>query len=90
MHFDSSTPSTILLAFNGEPIGHVVEADTTEGYVIQKIVAGHMIDTVRKTGRVDIIGDREKDSNRTLYDNLNKIRKELGLEVYSEPPFLDE
>lgn len=37
MHFDSSMPPTTLLALDGELIGCVIEADTTDGYVIQGI-----------------------------------------------------
>lgn len=95
MHFDEKDPATTMLAFNGEFIGLIKEADTTEGYIIQhdyeyrdgKIVATGK--DLRQEGRVDFVGDSAKDSSRVLYDRLNKIRAELGLELY-DSSFLDE
>lgn len=98
MHVDEKTsPCTLMIAFNGELVGLVHEADTDEGYIIQhgyetygdKLVATGKF--VRKEGRVDVVGDTAKDSQRVIYDRLNKIREELGLEIYDLPPFfLDE
>lgn len=96
MHFDDKDPATILLAFNGELIGLVKEADTTEGYVIQHCYEyrGDKILTtgkdLRQDGRVDFIGDSAKDSRRILHDRLNIVRVGLGLDPYDPPPFLDE
>lgn len=95
MHFDERDPASILLALNGELIGLVKEADTTDGYIIQhgyehrgdKVVATGK--DLRQDGRVDFIGDSAKDSPLVLHDRLNKVRAELGLELYESPPFID-
>lgn len=93
MHIDSATaPLTMLIAFNGELIGLVHEADTNEGYIIQhgyeysgdKLVATGKL--VRKEGRVDIIGDSAKDDPKVINDRINKVRAELGLELFPDPP----
>lgn len=120
MHFDNSMPPTTLLALDGELIGCVIEADTTDGYVIQGIYdhrfrpakpqdiapgptkfsvwgpltnssnAVYTGEKICKKGRVDFIGDSAKDNQRVLYDKLNKVRTELGLQPHELPPFLDE
>lgn len=94
MYFDENDHD-VLLALNGELVGMVKEADTTEGYIIQHghecrgdkiVVTGS---DLRQTGRVDFIGDRVKDSPRVIYGRLNKVRAELGLELY-DPPIFDD
>ncbi len=100
MFFDMNTPrgSTTLLAFNGELIGCVIEADTSAGYVVQARQKwkpedpSHAVkfEKVRLEGRVDVIGDTELDSARVRFERLNKVRAELNLPLIPEPPFLDE
>lgn len=129
MRFDTTnTPSTVFLAFNGEIIGALTEADTDEGYIIQMDMEDYdrkveeagkatsnyhkkikqkkkitlsdwepfvgaidlaMVKTIRKEGRVDFIGDSQKDDPQVLFDRLNKIRVELGLEPYPSSPIWD-
>lgn len=95
MHLDKDTLRTAVLAFNGELVGSIIEADTTDGYVVQRVYK-HEIgrgvvlgDVIRKEGQVDFIGDLEKDSPRVLTERLNKIRSGLGLDLVELPPFLD-
>lgn len=97
MYVDNKTsPWTLMIAFNGEFVGFVHEADTDDGYIIQhgyetsgdKLIATGKY--VRKEGRVDILGDIEKDGHRVIYSRLNKIREELGLETYDLPPFFSD
>lgn len=96
MHFNDKDSPTVMLAFNGEFIGLIKEADTTEGYILQHGFEnrnGKIIPTgedIRKDGRVDFIGDSAKDTQRVLYTRLNKIRVELGLDPYELSPFIDE
>lgn len=97
MHVDEKTsPCTLMIAFNGELVGLVHEADTDEGYIIQhgyetsgdKLVATGKY--VRREGRVDVVGDAAKDSQRMIYERLNKIREELGLETFEVSPFFTD
>jgi hypothetical protein len=97
MYLDENIPGTILLSFDGELIGFVKEADTSEGYVVQyrtEIKDGKLSvspdNTIRRVGRVDFLGDTSKDSYKVIHERLNKIRAELGLEPYDASPILAE
>lgn len=76
-----------LLAFNGELASMIVEADTSEGYIVQLQYTG---ESLRKEGRVDYLGNTEKDSQKTLSDRYNQVRKELGLEPFDLYPFAED
>ncbi len=100
MYIDENSPKTIALALNGEFVENIIEADTTDGYIIQaaakpikklsKIPNTEPRENILRKGRVDFLGDRVLDSSRVILERLNKVRLELGLEPYELPPFLDE
>lgn len=89
MFFDRNMPGleNTLLAFNGELIGCVIQADTEKGYVIKakyseerQAFYGH--ETLH--GKVAFIGDSELDSRDVLMERLNKHRADCGLGPYPE------
>lgn len=80
-----------LLAFNGDLVGCVVEADTEEGYIIQATYAepcgpGAVIEVsrVRREGKVAVIGNSETDSPEQIRAAMNKHREECGLAPLEE------
>lgn len=82
----------LLLALNGEIVGYVVEADTDEGYIDRYEWSPEKMaftgQTIRRKGRVDVIGNVEKDPPEVLHERLNKIREELKMPPLPNPPFL--
>ena len=81
---------------DGEFVGVVQEADTDEGYITRYEYIDrdkydpttydpkNNLPLVTFKGRVDYIGDSEKDLPEVLNSRVNKIRGELGLEPH--PP----
>ena len=84
MKIDGKDPNSdaVMIAFNGEIVGFVLEADDEAGYIVQcdfdwptQTFRGQ----VRKEGKVCILGNCDTDSRETLLDKFNKHRADCGL-----------
>lgn len=92
--FGDPDTDSILIAFNGEVVGFVTEADDVEGYIVQGTYGPEVqfligpdhpapVQFVRKEGKVAILGDTDKDSRETILANFNKHRADCGLPAFN-------
>lgn len=81
-----------VFSLDGERAGVIQEADTSEGYIkrIEYIPGETTHPLIIIHGRVDYLGNWDKDTPRVIFDRLNQVRAELGLVPYDVTPFLDE
>lgn len=78
-------------SLDGELVGTIQEADTSEGYIKQFEYSPDKkeLPLITKQGRVDYLGNCSKDSPKVINDRLNKVRAELGLAISTLPQFLE-
>lgn len=95
---NSPDANFIMIAFNGELVGWVVEADDEAGYIIQvaydkeaferplpvKAPFPSPIGHVKREGKVAFLGNTEIDDRDTILKRFNEHRKECGLPPYAE------
>lgn len=82
---DSPEFDCVMIAFNGEIVGWVVEADDVEGYIIQfkpHAVSEHR--RVKRHGKVTFLGNCELDDRDLLMKRFNEHRVACGLPPYAE------
>jgi hypothetical protein len=82
MFFDSNSPraSTTLLAFNGELIGNIVEADSSAGYVVQ--VRYKM--EPEYTGETSALGDKKWHHYNSKFGGIEQVRLEGRVDVIGD------